>query len=56
MHLLVRGDRMRASGAMQTRVLDHPNVTVHLNTEVRRRAALGQDPGKDPGKEGKSFV
>ncbi|PSC75479.1 thioredoxin-disulfide reductase [Micractinium conductrix] len=42
-HLLVRGDRMRASGAMQTRVLDHPNVTVHLNTEIDN--AYGDDTG-----------
>ena len=33
-HLLVRGDRMRASGAMQDRVLSNPKITVHFNTEV----------------------
>lgn len=33
-HLLVRGERMRASKAMQDRVLANPRVTVHLNTEV----------------------
>lgn len=33
-HLLVRGDKMRASKAMQDRVLANPRVTVHLNTEV----------------------
>lgn len=32
-HLLVRGDQMRASKAMQDRVLDNPNVTVHFNTQ-----------------------
>ncbi|WP_202951153.1 thioredoxin-disulfide reductase [Synechococcus sp. PCC 7336] len=33
-HLLVRGDKMRASKAMQDRVLSHPKVTVHWNTEA----------------------
>ncbi|KAH7434680.1 hypothetical protein KP509_06G030200 [Ceratopteris richardii] len=33
-HLLVRKDQMRASKAMQDRVLDNTNVTVHYNTEV----------------------
>eukprot|EP00887_Chlorella_sp_A99_P003302 scaffold9.g3302.t1 len=33
-HLLVRGEKMRASGAMQTRTLAHPKVTVHYNTAV----------------------
>ena len=33
-HLLVRGGRMRASAAMQDRVLNHPAVQVHLNTGV----------------------
>ncbi|WP_338430091.1 thioredoxin-disulfide reductase [Synechococcus elongatus] len=33
-HLLVRSDRMRASKAMQDRVLAHPNVTVHWHTEA----------------------
>ena len=33
-HLLVRGKNMRASKAMQDRVLQHPNVSVHLNTLV----------------------
>lgn len=33
-HLLVRGERMRASKAMQDRVLANPNITVHLNTEI----------------------
>jgi thioredoxin reductase (NADPH) len=33
-HLLVRGDRMRASKAMQDRVLQNTKITVHWNTEV----------------------
>ena len=33
-HLLVRGDTMRASKAMQERVLSNPKITVHFNTEV----------------------
>lgn len=33
-HLLVRGDRMRASKAMQDRVLRNPKITVHWNTEA----------------------
>ncbi|XP_022000459.1 thioredoxin reductase NTRC isoform X1 [Helianthus annuus] len=33
-HLLVRRDQMRASKAMQDRVLDNPNITVHYNTET----------------------
>lgn len=33
-HLLVRRDEMRASKAMQQRVLDHPKITVHWNTEA----------------------
>ncbi|EAW35467.1 thioredoxin-disulfide reductase [Lyngbya sp. PCC 8106] len=33
-HLLVRRDELRASKAMQQRVLDHPKVTVHWNTET----------------------
>ncbi|KAG2432738.1 hypothetical protein HYH02_012872 [Chlamydomonas schloesseri] len=33
-HLLVRGERMRASKAMQDRVLANPRVTVHFNTGV----------------------
>lgn len=31
-HLLVRGNQLRASKAMQDRVLNNPNVTVHFNT------------------------
>lgn len=33
-HLLVRGDRMRASKAMQERVLANKDITVHFNTGV----------------------
>ncbi|MEW6497058.1 MAG: FAD-dependent oxidoreductase, partial [Cyanobacteriota bacterium] len=32
-HLLVRRDQMRASKAMQDRVLNNPRITVHWNTE-----------------------
>lgn len=33
-HLLVRGSAMRASKAMQERVLANPKITVHFSTEV----------------------
>lgn len=33
-HMLVRGDKMRASKAMQDRVLRNPKITVHWNTDV----------------------
>lgn len=33
-HLLVRRDKLRASKAMQDRVMNNPNVTVHFNTET----------------------
>lgn len=33
-HLLVRKDQLRASKAMQDRVINNPNVTVHFNTET----------------------
>ncbi len=33
-HLLVRRDRLRASKAMQDRVLNNPKITVHWNTEA----------------------
>lgn len=33
-HLLVRGEKMRASKTMQDRVLQHTNITVHFNTGV----------------------
>lgn len=32
-HMLVRGEKMRASKAMQDRVLNNPKITVHWNTE-----------------------
>jgi thioredoxin reductase (NADPH) len=31
-HLFVRGAKMRASKAMQDRVLDKKNITVHFNS------------------------
>ncbi|XP_006351311.1 thioredoxin reductase NTRC-like [Solanum tuberosum] len=33
-HLLVRKDQLRASRAMQDRVFNNPNITVHFNTET----------------------
>jgi thioredoxin reductase (NADPH) len=33
-HLLVRSEKMRASKAMQDRVLSNPKITVHWNTET----------------------
>uniref|UniRef100_A0A7I4FG60 thioredoxin-disulfide reductase (NADPH) n=1 Tax=Physcomitrium patens TaxID=3218 RepID=A0A7I4FG60_PHYPA len=33
-HLLVRKDKLRASKAMQDRVINNPNITVHFNTET----------------------
>lgn len=33
-HLLVRGNQLRASKAMQDRVFNNPNVTVHFNSET----------------------
>ncbi|MBD2019746.1 thioredoxin-disulfide reductase, partial [Leptolyngbya sp. FACHB-36] len=33
-HMLIRGDRLRASKAMQDRVLKNPRITVHWNTEA----------------------
>jgi thioredoxin reductase (NADPH) len=33
-HLLVRGEQMRASKAMQDRVLNNPKITVHWDTEA----------------------
>jgi thioredoxin reductase (NADPH) len=32
-HMLVRGDKMRASKAMQDRVLNNPRIQIHWNTE-----------------------
>lgn len=42
-HLLVRGAKMRASKAMQDRVLSNPKITVHLNTAVED--AFGDSKG-----------
>lgn len=42
-HLLVRGSKMRASKAMQDRVLSNPKITVHLNTAVED--AFGDSKG-----------
>ncbi|MBF2079266.1 MAG: thioredoxin-disulfide reductase [Synechococcales cyanobacterium T60_A2020_003] len=42
-HLLVRRDEMRASKAMQDRVLRNPKITVHWNTEAVD--VLGDDEG-----------
>lgn len=33
-HLLVRGDRLRASKAMADRATDNPRITIHYNTSV----------------------
>lgn len=33
-HMLVRGDKLRASKAMQDRVFNNPKITVHSSTEV----------------------
>ncbi|KAL5719891.1 thioredoxin-disulfide reductase [Ranunculus cassubicifolius] len=33
-HLLVRRDQLRASKAMQDRVVNNPNITLHYNTEM----------------------
>ena len=33
-HMFVRRDELRASKVMQARVIDHPKVTIHWNTEV----------------------
>ena len=33
-HMLVRRDEMRASKIMQRRVIEHPNITIHWNTEA----------------------
>jgi thioredoxin reductase (NADPH) len=39
-HLLVRSDKLRASKAMQERVLNHPKITIHWHTEAT--AAYGE--------------
>lgn len=33
-HMLIRGDKMRASKAMQDRVFNNPRITVHWNSEA----------------------
>jgi thioredoxin reductase (NADPH) len=33
-HLIVRSDKLRASGAMQDRVLSNDRITVHFNTRI----------------------
>lgn len=33
-HMLVRGEKLRASKAMQDRVLNNPKITIHWNTEA----------------------
>lgn len=34
-HLLVRGEKLRASKAMADRAADNPRITIHYNTAVR---------------------
>ncbi|MEG3859431.1 thioredoxin-disulfide reductase [Microcoleus sp. herbarium12] len=46
-HMLVRRDQMRASKAMQDRVLSNPKITVHWNTEALD--ILGEPGGKMDG-------
>ncbi len=41
-HLLVRSDKMRASKAMQDRVLANPKITVHWQTEAQEILGDGQ--------------
>ncbi len=40
-HLLVRSSKLRASGAMQDRTLDHSKITVHFHRSVKD--ATGKD-------------
>jgi thioredoxin reductase (NADPH) len=55
-HLIVRGDRLRASAAMADRVLANPAITVHWNREVvdlhaaaeAEVAVTGAAPGEAP--------
>jgi thioredoxin reductase (NADPH) len=44
-HLIVRGDRLRASAAMADRVLANPAITVHWNREVVDLHAAAQADG-----------
>ncbi|KAK3125905.1 hypothetical protein QOZ80_7BG0611200 [Eleusine coracana subsp. coracana] len=46
-HLLVRSHQLRASKAMQDRVLNNPNITVHFNTEAMD--VVGNDKGQMSG-------
>jgi thioredoxin reductase (NADPH) len=41
-HMLVRGTQLRASKAMQDRVLNHPKITVHWQTEAMEVLGDGQ--------------
>lgn len=41
-HMLVRSGKMRASKAMQDRVLNHPKITVHWHTEAVEVLGDGQ--------------
>jgi thioredoxin reductase (NADPH) len=41
-HMLVRGTQLRASKAMQDRVLSHPKITVHWQTEALEVLGDGQ--------------
>ncbi|CAI9299060.1 unnamed protein product [Lactuca saligna] len=50
--LLVRRDQLKASRAMQDRVFDNPNITVHFNTETVDVDALVKDGLLDKLKNG----
>lgn len=41
-HLLVRGEKLRAAKILQDRVFQHPNVTVHFNTLAVEALGAGQ--------------
>ena len=49
-HLIVRGDRLRASAAMADRVLANPAIKVHWNREVVDVHAEAEAEGALPGK------
>jgi thioredoxin reductase (NADPH) len=51
-HLLVRGEQMRASKAMQDRVLSNPNITVHFNTTIEDAVGKGETEGNPTGPRG----
>jgi thioredoxin reductase (NADPH) len=40
-HLLVRGDKLKASKTMQDRALTSPKITVHFNTAVEDATGNG---------------